>query len=116
MPAYGYRLIGNAKSVASDYIPSLIGIEHNQIGTAGSDTYFEQFDFPEDGFALTSLSLTRWSSYDATPAPQRDPILAAKAGTVGFYITISELTQMLDEFGSEDDFAMLKVLRLSAGV
>lgn len=113
MSLTGYRLMGNAKTVAPDYIPSLIGIEVSQIAAAGTDTYFEQVDLPAAAVNLTSVSLTRWVSYDSLPLTVRDPIVAVKAGIHGFYTTLSELVALVEEHGDAIAQGMVATLRKS---
>lgn len=107
----GYRLVGTSKSMPSGYIPSLIGITPEQVEPSGTDTYFEQVALPPDAVNLTSVSYTRWVSYDSLPLNERDPILAVKAGTLGYYIPLSELRELLNEHGSTDSRLLLAGLR-----
>lgn len=114
MSIYGYRLVGTAKNARADYIPSLIGIDEQQSNPAGTDTYFERVELPEEAINLTSVSGTRWVSYDSLPSQERDPILAVKAGTLAFYHTLSELTDMVQEYGDGTSQAMVAVVRKGA--
>lgn len=111
--SYGYRLACNASSASVDFIPSLIGITLNQIAPGGSDSYFEMIELPEEAFDLTSVALSRWVSYDSTPAEQRDPILAVKAGPYAYYHLMSELTNLLKAAGKTDSLRMISTLRRS---
>lgn len=111
MTLYGYRLVGNAKTAPADYIPSLIGIDHNQISPAGTDTYFEHIDLPVYAEDLTAISRSRWSTYDSALTTERDPILAVKAGTIGFYIPQSELQTQLEEAGDKMALTMLRSVK-----
>lgn len=111
MTLYGYRLTGNAKTAAADYIPSLIGVTTTQTHPTGNDTYFEQVELPEEALAITSLSLSRWVSYDSLPLSERDPIITVKAGTFGFYMPLSELVELLTTFGTDETRSMLSALR-----
>jgi hypothetical protein len=107
----GYRLVGTSKSSPSGYIPSLIGITPDQVAPTGNDTYFEQTALPPEAVNLTSVSYTRWVSYDSLPLEERDPILAVKAGTIGFYMPLSELRDMLNEHGTTEARLLLAGLR-----
>lgn len=111
MPAYGYRITGNAKTATADYIPSLIGVLVTQAHPAETDTYFERIDLPDDALALTSIAHTRWVSYDSLPLPDRDPILAVKGGGIGYHIPMSELEALLLEAGDATLIAMLKQIK-----
>lgn len=108
MSIYGYRLAGNAKSMSPDYIPSLIGIDEQQTNPSATDTYFEQIDLPAEAINLTAISATRWVSYDSLPAKTRDPIVAVKAGSIGFYSTLSEITDLANEFGRPEDIDLVR--------
>jgi len=114
MTLTGYRLSGNAKTADPGYFPSLIGVEADQITPAGSDAYFEQIDLPPAAINLNSVALTRWVSYDSLPQTVRDPIVAAKGGGVGFYITLSELIEMVAAHGDSTAQAMVATLRKGA--
>jgi hypothetical protein len=113
MSAYGYRLAGNAKSMAADYIPSLIGIDEQQTAPLGSDTYFERVDLPDGAVNLTAISITRWVCYDSLPGNRRDPIVAVKAGPLSFYSTLSELVEMITEFGNAEAQEMVALVSRS---
>ena len=111
MSPHGYRITGNAKSAATDYIPSLIGVLVTQAHPAETDTYFERVDLPEEALAITSIAFTRWVSYDSLPLPDRDPILAVKGGGIGFHIPMSELEALLLEAGDAELITMLKRIK-----
>jgi len=100
MTLTGYRLAGTAKTAPPDYIPSLIGIDPQQVGPAATDTYFEQINLPASAINLNTAALTRWVSYDSLPLKQRDPIVAVKAAGADFYIPLSELVAMVKENGT----------------
>jgi len=111
MSLTGYRLAGTAKSAASGYIPSLIGVGHQQIEPAGTDAYFEQVDLPAEAINLNSASLTKWVTYDGLPSTERDPIIAAKAAGLGFYIPLSELEAAAEFYDNAGARAIVATLR-----
>lgn len=100
MTLTGYRLAGTAKTAPPDYIPSLIGIDPQQIGPTANDTYFEQVNLPASAINLNTAALTRWVSYDSLPLERRDPIVAVKAAGADFYIPLSELADMIEQGGT----------------
>lgn len=114
MQPYGYQLSGNAHNTAPDYYPSLIGVGATQIAPGADDTYFEAHDLPAGALDITAVTLTRWVSYDSLPASVRDPIVAVKAGEIGYYHTLSELTTMLEAAGAAQALVMVKRLRPTA--
>lgn len=93
MSAYAYRLVGNAKTVAADYIPSLIAINDEQVTPAPEDIYFEQTEV--DYVNLTGIGKTRWATYDNHPAAFRDPIYGLRFGLAALYIPRSDLRTLL---------------------
>lgn len=111
MSAYGYRLAGNAKNMSPGFIPSLIGIDPQQVNPNGMDTYFERVDLPDTALAITAVSATRWVSYDSLPAGERDPIVAVRAGSLAFYSTRSEIIELLEEFGDADAKSFIPHIR-----
>lgn len=113
MQAYGYHLVGTSLTVASDYIPSLIGVPADTIFPGVNDTYYEARDLPPEALDITAISITRLVNYDSLPNA-RDPIVAVKAGSIGYYHTLSELTTMLEEAGATDALEMVKKLRRTA--
>jgi hypothetical protein len=100
MTLTGYRLAGTAKTAPPDYIPSLIGIDPQQVGPAATDTYFEQISLPATAINLNTAALTRWVSYDSLPLDHRDPIVAVKGVGADFYIPLSELVEMTEQYGT----------------
>lgn len=111
MSLTGYRLAGTAKTAPSGYIPSLIGIAPEQIKPAGTDTYFEQIDLPDEAINLNTASLTKWVTYDGLPSDVRDPIVAVKGEVGNFYIPLSELEDAVQSAGTPEAIALVKSLR-----
>lgn len=95
MLTHGYRLVYNAKTAPTDYIPSLIAIDEHQLGPNAKDLYFESVELPKH--TITSISYSRWVSYDSTPSLTRDPIVGIKAGALSYYVPYSELVALLDD-------------------
>jgi len=116
MSLYAYRLAGKAQSAAPDYIPSLIGIEKEQVGPAGTDIYFEQIEVPVTAADITHLAGTRWVTYDSFSPTQRDPILAVRAGTLSFYIPMSELEEASAAGEAESLLSLLSFIKTKGGV
>ena len=95
MLTHGYRLVYNAKTAPTDYIPSLIAIDEHQLGPNAKDLYFESVELPPH--TITSISQSRWVSYDSTPSKTRDMIVGIKAGPLSYYVPYSELVALLDD-------------------
>lgn len=108
MNTYGYRLAGNAKSLPTDYIPSLIGVD--DVNPTNADVYFERIDIILDPADVTSIERTRWVNYDSLPLPVRDPILGVKTRGVNFYLPHDELKTISAEANDADLIAMVKAL------
>jgi hypothetical protein len=100
MTLTGYRLASTTKTAPPDYIPSLIGIDPQQVGPSATDTYFEQITLPTSAINLNTAALTRWVCYDSLPLTERDPIIAVKAVGADFYIPFSELLEMIEQHGN----------------
>ena len=105
MLAHSYRLACNAKTAPSDYIPSLVGIDPQQVSPAGSDTYFTRQD--EIEFTVTSISFSRWVTYDSLPLPYRDPIMGLKTSRGAFYLPYSELRECAVASNDQDVLELL---------
>lgn len=116
MSLYAYRLAGKAQSADPDYIPSLIGIEKAQISPAGTDIYFEQIEVPTTAGEITHITKTRWVTYDSFSPAQRDPILAVRAGTLSFYIPMSELEEVAAAGEAESLLSLLNFIKTKGGV
>lgn len=95
MSAYAYRLVGNAKTVAADYIPSLIAINDEQATPTPEDIYFEQTAV--DYVNLTGIGKTRWATYDNHPDARRDPIYGLRFGSTALYIPRSDLRSLVTD-------------------
>lgn len=99
MNVHGYQIAGNSKSVDTNFIPSLIGIDEQSVNPNGTDTYFDRTEFAYPAH-ITSIEFTRWVCYDSLPLQQRDPILGVRsAGSKPYYIPRSELVEQATEAG-----------------
>ena len=116
MTITGYRLAYRAKSAPTDYIPSLIGVGLEQIEPADSDAYFEQIELPAEAINLNTLSMTKWVSYDSSPADERDPIIAVKAAGTSYYIPLGDLIYLIQKQGSLASEILLTSFRKKAGI
>jgi hypothetical protein len=108
MDAHGYRLIGNEKTVSVETFPSLIGVD--PFGNkARPDPYFDRVDITDR--RITSLSISRWVTFDSAATPEQDPILEVRSPSGGYYIPRSELVEIAAANQDDETFEMLAVLK-----
>jgi hypothetical protein len=100
MEPFGYVLKGNSKTANPDYIPSLIGVDPQQVAAGRGDPYFERVDLTPH--VIRSVARSRWVSYDSLPLTERDPILEVRSAASSYYILASELYE-LAAFNHDDD-------------
>lgn len=108
MDAYGYRLAGNEKTAAPDTFPSLIGVDQNGLKSR-PDPYFDRIDITDR--TISSLSVSRWVTYDSVDTPEQDPILEVRSPSGGYYIPRSELIEIAAANQDDETFEMLAALR-----
>ncbi len=111
MDPFGYLLKTNSKQAASDYIPSLIGVDPEQVRANARDPYFERIELPTR--AVTALSVSRWVTFDSLPATERDPILAVKAPFGTYYIPASELFELAAYHHDDDTIEMMRAIKVT---
>lgn len=109
MDAFGYRLSGNTRTVSLDYVPSLVGVDPNQLRASAADPYFERFEITDR--SITSLSFSRWVTYDSLPEKFRDPILEVRSPGGNYYIPRSELEEIAAAYQDDDTFEMIAALK-----
>lgn len=108
MDAHGYRLAGNEKTASPDAFPSLIGVD--PFGCkARPDPYFDRIDITDR--SITSLSISRWVTYDSATLPQQDPILEVRSPAGGYYIPRSELEEIAAANQDDETFELLAALK-----
>jgi hypothetical protein len=110
MDQHGYILKGNSKTAPTDYIPSLIGVDETQTNASRGDPYFERVDIADR--RISSLSVSRWVSYDSLPLEYRDPILAVQSPHGAYYIPASELHEIAAFHHDDDTIEMLAALKV----
>lgn len=110
MDAHGYRLAGNSRTASTDYIPSLVGVDPQQVSPTARDPYFERIEITDR--RITSLSVSRWVTYDSLPELVRDPILEVKGPGGNYYIPCTELVEIAAANQDDETFAMLSLLKL----
>lgn len=108
MDAHGYRLAGNTKTVAPDYVPSLVGVDTQQVRASATDPYFERIEIADR--TIASLSITRWVTYDSLPLSDRDPILGVKGPAGSYYIPKSELEEIAAANQDDETFELINAL------
>lgn len=108
MDAHGYKLSGNTKTVAPDYVPSLVGVDPNQLRASATDPYFERIDITDR--TITSLAISKWVTYDSLPLDHRDPILAVKSPGGNYYIPKSELVEIAAANQDDDTIELITAL------
>lgn len=105
MDAYGYRLAGNSITASPDYVPSLIGVDPNQLRANARDPYFERIEVSDR--RITALAISRYVTYDSLPLDHRDPILEIKSPAGNYYIPKSELEEIAGFHQDDETFEML---------
>src|SRR4051812_13438687 len=108
MDAHGYRLAGNENTAAPDIFPSLIGVDANGLKTR-PDPYFARIDINDR--TISSLSISRWVTYDSAATPEQDPILEVRSPAGGYYIPLSELVEIAAANQDDETFEMIASLR-----
>lgn len=108
MDAHGYRLAGNSTTRSPDDFPSLIGVDPNGLKNR-PDPYFDRFDIADR--SITSLSISRWVTYDSVTTPQQDPILEVRSPVGGYYIPLSELEEIAAANQDDETFEMIAALK-----